>query len=223
MKTEPKKCGPRSWVVLDIESAVLDDIAHKRYQAMERWVPVEGKPSRRGYRRSEDPLSCPRWVFQTITTASLMLLVEDAQGGVDVTRFVTLSAPDHDERDVIAGILRVLADAPDDAEIVTWMGLAHDLPILINGCMRYGLNLPRGWGWLAHGGFHHTRHLDLARAYGTIPEYSLCKLASMAKHTTGIISVDQVGRELNEHVKRSTLCLGNERAFDVLFIKGVQV
>lgn len=165
MTTETKNRGPRSWIVLDLESAVLDGTAHKRYQAMERWVPAEGKPSRRGYRRSEDPLSCPRWVFQTITTASLMLLVEDAQGGVDVTRFVTLSAPDHDERDVIAGILRVLADAPDDAEIVTWMGLAHDLPILINGCMRYGLTLPRGWGWLAHGGFHHTRHLDLARAY----------------------------------------------------------
>lgn len=157
--------GPRSWIVLDIESAVLDDTAHKRYQAMERWVPGDDKPIRRGYQRSEDPLTCPRWVFQTITTAAMMVLVEDAQGGVDVQRFVTLSAPDHDERAVLAGILQVLAEAPDNAEICTWMGLAHDIPLMISGCMRYGLALPRGWGWLAHGGFHKDRHLDLARAY----------------------------------------------------------
>lgn len=157
--------GPRSWIVLDIESAVLDDTAHKRYQQMERWVPSDDKPIRRGYQRSEDPLTCPRWVFQTITTAAMMVLVEDEQGGVDVQRFVTLSAPDHDEREVLAGILQVLAEAPVDAEICTWMGLAHDIPLLISGCMRHGLTLPRGWGWLAHGGFHKERHLDLARAY----------------------------------------------------------
>ncbi|URW74850.1 3'-5' exonuclease [Sphingomonas donggukensis] len=157
--------GPRSWIVLDIESAVLDDTAHKRYQAMERWVPGDDKPIRRGYQRSEDPLTCPRWVFQTITTAAMMVLVEDAQGGVDVSRLVTLSAPDHDERAVLAGILQVLADAPADAEICTWMGLAHDIPLLVSGCLRHGLTLPKGWGWLAHGGFHRERHLDLARAY----------------------------------------------------------
>lgn len=157
--------GPRSWIVLDIESAVLDDAAHKRYQQMERWVPSEDKPVRRGYQRSEDPLTCPRWVFQTVTTAAMMVLVEDAQGGVDVSRLVTLSAPDHDERAVLAGILQVLADAPADAEICTWMGLAHDIPLLVSGCLRHGLTLPKGWGWLAHGGFHRERHLDLARAY----------------------------------------------------------
>lgn len=157
--------GPRSWIVIDIESAVLDDTAHKRYQSMERWVASDDKPIRRGYQRSEDPLTCPRWVFQAITTAALMVLVEDPQGGVDVQRFVTLSAPDHNEREVLGGILQVLADAPTDAEIVTWMGLAHDIPLLVSGCMRHGLSLPRGWGWLAHGGFHKERHLDLARAY----------------------------------------------------------
>lgn len=157
--------GPRSWIVLDIESAVLDDAAHMRYQAMERWVPGDDKPVRRGYQRSEDPLTCPRWVFQSVTTAAMLVLVEDAQGGVDVQRFVTLSAPDHDEQAVLAGTLQVLAEAPADAEIVTWMGMAHDIPLLISGCMRHGLTLPKGWGWLAHGGFHRERHLDLARAY----------------------------------------------------------
>lgn len=154
--------APRCWIVLDIESAVLDDSAHKRYQAMERWVPSDNKPIRRGYHRSECPLTTPRWIFQTITTASLMVVVEDSQGGIDVSRFVTLSAPDHDERAVLEGILQVLADAPT-AEICSWMGVAHDLALLLGGCMRYGLTFPRGWEWLAFGGFHRDRHLDLAR------------------------------------------------------------
>lgn len=157
--------GPRSWIVIDVESAVIDDTAHKRYQRMERWVPSDDKPVRRGYQRSEDPLTCPRWPFQTITTAVMMVLVEDQGGGVDVQRFVTLSAPDHDERDVLAGVLQVLANAPAAAELVSWMGLAHDIPLLISACMRHGLSLPAGWGWLSHGGFHKQRHLDLARGY----------------------------------------------------------
>lgn len=156
--------NPRSWIVLDLESAVLEDTAHKRYQRMERWVPSDNKPIRRGYQRSEDPLTCPRWVFQTITTAAIMVLVEDAEGGVDVRQFTTLSAPDHDERAVIAGILQVLETAPAGAEICTWGGLAHDLPILVAGCMRHGLTLPFGWGWLSFGGLHRERHIDLARA-----------------------------------------------------------
>lgn len=161
---EPKK--KRSYIVLDIESAVTDETGHKRYQAMERWTPKEEEqPSRRGYTRSEDPCKTPRWVFQTITTAAMMLLVEDDQGGVDVSRFVTLSAPDHDERAVVAGVLQVLGEAPEGAEIVTWMGLAHDLPVLVSACMRHGLTFPKGWGWLAFGGYHKERHLDLARAY----------------------------------------------------------
>ena len=155
--------APRSWIVLDIESAVLDETAHKRYQAMERWTPADDKPIRRGYQRSEDPLSTPRWIFQTVTTAALMVLNEDPQGGVEVSSFITLSAPEHDERAVIAGILHVLKDAPAHAEIVTWMGLAHDLPLLLAGAMRHGLSFPRNWEWLAFGGFHRERHIDLAR------------------------------------------------------------
>lgn len=156
---------PRCWIVLDIESAVIDDTAHKRYQSMERWVPSDDKPIRRGYQRSEDPLTTPRWIFQTVTTASMMVLIQDDQGGIDVSRFITLSAPDYDERSVLKGILQVLADAPDNAELCTWMGLAHDIPILVSGCMRHGLTLPKGWGWLAHGGYHKSRHLDLAHSY----------------------------------------------------------
>lgn len=165
MKTEKTPRAPRCWIVLDIESAVLDDTAHQRYQAMERWVPSDDKPIRRGYRRSEDPLTCPRWVFQTVTTAAIMVLIEDAQGGVDVSRFVTLSAPDHDERAVLAGIIQVLAEAPADAEIVSWAGLAHDLPLFTNACLKHGLTLPSDWKWLAWGGYHRDRHIDLAQRW----------------------------------------------------------
>ena len=155
--------GPRSWIVLDIESAVLDDTAHRRYQAMERWTPRPGQPSRRGYKRSEDPLTCPRWPFQTITTAAVMTLVEHADGGIDVVRFDTFSAPEQGEREVLAGVLAVLKEAPSNAEVVTWAGLAHDIPLLIAGCMRHGLTLPEGWRWMAWGGFDRDRHNDLAR------------------------------------------------------------
>jgi hypothetical protein len=156
--------GPRSYVLLDLESAVLDDTAHRRYQRMERWAPNDGAlPSRRGYTRGEDPLQTPRWIFQTITTASLMIMTEHVEGGVEVVRFVTYSAPEQDEHAVLSGILSVLADAPADAELVTWGGAMHDVPLLVAGCMRHGLTLPGGWKWLAFGGGNGARHLDLAR------------------------------------------------------------
>lgn len=127
---EPR--APRSYILLDIESAVLDDIAHKRYQQMERWSPApDDSVTRRGYQRHEDPLKTPRWVFQTIVTASVMLMIEHADGNVDVASFATFSAPDHDERTIIAGVLDVLAGAPRGTELVSWGGAMHDLPVLL--------------------------------------------------------------------------------------------
>jgi hypothetical protein len=159
--TSPRR--PRCWVVFDLESAFLDDTAHKRYQAMERWAPAEGRPSRRGYKRADDPLRTPRWPFQTITTAAIMVLVKHVDGNIDVSRFVTLSAPEHDEREVIAGVLQVLEEAPAGAEIVSWGGKMHDCPLLVAACMRYGLTLPSDWKWLSFCGSNASRHLDLAR------------------------------------------------------------
>ncbi|WCT74189.1 hypothetical protein PQ455_02860 [Sphingomonas naphthae] len=155
---------PRAYVILDIESAVTDETGHKRYQAMERWSPRnDDQPSRRGYTRGEDPLRTPRWPFQTIVTAAIMVLVEHEDGGIDVTRFTTLSQPDHDERAIVAGILQVLAEAPQGAELVTWAGMLHDIPMLSLAVMRHGLTLPKGWAWLGFGGNDPVRHLDFAR------------------------------------------------------------
>ncbi len=159
---EPRQ--PRTYVVLDIESAVTDETGHQRYLAMERYVPSnDDVPGRRGYKRSEDPLTTPRWPFQTIVTAAILVLTEHADGNIDVTRFVTLSQPDHDERAVVAGILQVLAEAPKNAELVSWAGMIHDVPMLVLGAMRHGLTLPKGWGWLGFGGGDPVRHLDFAR------------------------------------------------------------
>ena len=135
--------GPRSYVIIDLESAVLNHTAHRRYQQMERWTPDDSdRPSRPGYTRGEDPLKTARWPFQTITTASILIAREHADGGIDVSRFVTYSAPDQDERGVLAGIVKELADAPADAELCSWGGAMHDVPLLIAGCARHGITLP---------------------------------------------------------------------------------
>jgi 3'-5' exonuclease len=155
---------PRAYVVLDIESAVLDESGHRRYQQMERWCPSrDSDKSRRGYKRGEDPLKTPRWVFQTITTAAAMVLVEHQDGNLEVARFVTLSAPEHDERAVVAGLLDVLTDAPAGAAIASWAGSFHDISLIVMAAMKHGLTLPGGWRWLAFGGQHRTRHVDFAR------------------------------------------------------------
>ena len=155
--------APRCWVVLDLESAVLDDTAHKRYQTMERWVPSADKPSRRGYLRSEDPLTCPRWIFQTVTSASAMVLIEHIDGGADVLAFETFSAPDLDERGVVAGLLKLLGDAPPNAELASYAGSAHDIPMLVLAACRLGLTIPPRWRWMAYNCGDPKRHFDFAR------------------------------------------------------------
>ena len=152
----------RTWIVLDLEFAVLDESGHQRYQSMERWTSSDDQPSRRGYKRSADPLTTPRWVFQTITTASLLQLTESDERGLSAVRFETLSAPERDERGVVAGVLKLLDKSPRGTEMVTWGGAAHDIPLLAAACMRPGLTLPRDWSWLAFGGRNNKRHVDLA-------------------------------------------------------------
>jgi hypothetical protein len=161
-----KPTGTRSFVIFDIESAVLDLTAHRRYQQMERWVPTaDDRPSRPGYLRGDDPLRTPRWPFQTLTTASVLVAREHIDGGLDVVRFVTYSAPVCDEKAVVAGVLKELADAPEGADLCTFGGAMHDIPLLIAAATRHGLTLPRGWAWMAFGGKNAGRHVDLLRIY----------------------------------------------------------
>jgi 3'-5' exonuclease len=154
---------PRSYIVLDLESAVTDESGHRRYQAMERWQPDNGPPSRRGYKRGDDPLKTPRWPFQSITTTCVMTLIEHADGNIDVATFDTYSAPDLTERQVIEGVMKSLAAAPAAAELVTYAGMMHDIPILTLAAMRHSIALPPAWRWLAFGGTDPRRHLDFAR------------------------------------------------------------
>lgn len=156
----------RSWIIVDLESAVTDEAGHRRYQQMERYVPRDDDDNqigRRGYKRADDPLKTPRWIFQSITTACAMVLTEHPDGNADVTRLVTMSAPDHTEKEIVQGLLDVLADAPADTDLVSWAGSFHDLPMLVCAAMRYGLTLPGNWRWLAFGGDGRQRHVDFAR------------------------------------------------------------
>lgn len=153
----------RSWVVIDVESAVLDEAGHKRYQRMERWKPAPGKASRRGYKRSEDPCITPRWPFQTVVAAAVMVLHEHVDGNVDVIKFATFSAPALDERAVVQGVIDTLASAPVGAELASWAGMLHDVPILMLAAQRHGLTLPPAWRWMGFGGNDTVRHVDFAR------------------------------------------------------------
>ncbi|MDX5983684.1 hypothetical protein [Sphingomonas echinoides] len=160
--TEPR--GPRSYIIIDLESAVLDDTGHRRYQAMERWSPgTDEQTSRRGYQRHEDPLKTPRWPFQTVVTASVMRLVDHPDGNVEIATFETFSAPDCDERGVIAGLVQAFADAPKNTELVTWGGAMHDLPLLLCAVLRHKMTLPHDWRWMAFGGDGRVHHVDFAR------------------------------------------------------------
>ncbi|MCE7797360.1 hypothetical protein LWE61_12420 [Sphingobium sufflavum] len=151
---------PRKYIVLDLESAVLDDVGHRRYQVMERWRPQRGQPSRRNYKRSEDPLQTPRWPFQSIVTISAMVMIEHPDGGIGMTSFETWSAAVFDELGMMQGLLDLLCQNPG-AEIISWGGAMHDLCMIRMAVMRLGLTLPTAWRWLAFGYSRDARHLDL--------------------------------------------------------------
>ena len=47
IKSEPRN---RSWIIFDIESAVIDETGHRRYQQMERYVPHDDDDDQPGRR-----------------------------------------------------------------------------------------------------------------------------------------------------------------------------
>lgn len=164
----PNKHGsdaqPRCYVVIDAESAVIDEAGHQRYREMERWRGEPNEPeSRRGYTRGEDPLQTPRWPFQTIVAVSALVLFEHCQGNIEVSRFKTFAAPDLDERGILIDLHQLLSELPAGSEAVTWGGAWHDLPLLKIAAMRNGLSLPRNWQWMAWCGEGKANHIDLCR------------------------------------------------------------
>lgn len=160
-KDAPK---PTTWVLFDLESAVMDDVAHKRYQKIERWKPHgDNEPSRRNYEFKNDPLRNPRWTFQTIVTVAVAVMAQHPDGNVQLMTFETFSAPEYDERDIVEALFNLLADVPQGAELVSWGGAAHDLPILRLAAQKHGLTFPKDWLWAAFAGDGRARHLDLAR------------------------------------------------------------
>lgn len=152
-------------LIFDIESRATTE-AHTRYQMMERFVPKPdgGDSGRRGQRGPSDPLTTPRWCFQEIVTAVAMKCIGHVDGSIEPVEFVTLSKALLDERAIIQGLFDLIASMPaNDAELVTFGGAGHDLPLLVVRAMSHGLSLPRGWGWMAFGGHGKVPHLDLLR------------------------------------------------------------
>lgn len=153
---------PRWFVVLDTESAVADRSAHDRYREMERWFPPEENlPSRRGYKETEDPLLTPRWPFQTIAAIAALVLVETAEGNVEVARMATFSARELGEAEMVQGLFDLLSQVPTRAQLVSWSGTTADIPLLVVAAMRAGLSLPPRWQWMAHGADNRAAHIDL--------------------------------------------------------------
>lgn len=177
--------APRCYVVLDLESAVIDDSAHRRYREMERWTPADAEAGkcRRGYEASKDPLITPRWPFQSVVALSAMVLVEHCDGNLELARFATFSAPDLDEAGAVAGLFDLLAQLPPGAELVTWAGASHDIPLIVLAALRNGISLPKGWGWLAFCGDGRGNHIDLCRV---LTGGSKMKLVHMAEYLAAL-------------------------------------
>lgn len=151
-------------LIIDLETHV-SSAEHARYQAMERFSPTAGQADsgRRGKHGDEDPLTTARWPFQQIVTAVIMKCTM-ADGNISPIELITLSAPDYDEREILEGIFSILKRTPaSQAEIVTYGGADHDIPLLIARAMRHGLTLPQGWSKLAFGGRGPAPQLDLLR------------------------------------------------------------
>src|SRR3546814_3005858 len=53
--------------------------------------------------------------------------------------------------DVCSSDLQLLQTWPD-AELVTWAGMVHDIPLIMMAAYSHGLTLPRGRRWLSFGG-----------------------------------------------------------------------
>ncbi len=157
----------RFYVIIDTESVVAKD-EHRRYQQAERFSPRAGQRDsgrRQGQRGRNDPLTQPRWMFQEVMVASVMICASHPDGNIVPVTFETFSAPDLDEREILKSIFRLVDDLPPEStELVTYGGCWADVPLIVIRAMKYGLKLPKAWApWMPWGGQGKVPHVDLMR------------------------------------------------------------
>ena len=170
----------RTYLIIDLESAVTDFSAHQRYLAMERFVPSPDGGGRRGREAKDDPLLTPRWPFQSIVTLVAMVCREHPEGNIEMTELHTFSNPELDERGVVKALFQVIERLPEDTELVSFGGVWHDMPLLTAAALRHGLTIPPAFRFLAWGGDGRVRHIDLARALTGGSKMKLVHLAEFA-------------------------------------------
>lgn len=154
----------RFYVIIDTESMVSED-EHSRYQATERFRPRPGQhdSGRRAQRGANDPLTSPRWMFQQIMVATIMVCATHDNGNIVPASLHTFTAADFDERGILERLFAVVSDLPPETELVTYGGCWADVPLILIRAMKLGLTLPRPWKWMAWGGQGSVPHIDLMR------------------------------------------------------------
>lgn len=154
----------RFYAIVDLESMVAED-EHRQYQATERFRPRAGQrdSGRRGLRGANDPLTSPRWMFQQIMVATIMVCATHDDGNIVPSSLHTFTAADFDESSILEQLFTVVGDLPPGTELVTYGGCWADVPLVVVRAMKHGLTLPRPWKWMAWGGQGNVPHIDLMR------------------------------------------------------------
>lgn len=166
-------------LVFDLESTA-DLHEHRRYQTSEHYTPNSsgGDSRRRGQRGQQDPLTTPRWPFQSVLAISLMKCVPGDGGNIVPAEMMTWSLKNMNEKQILTEFFRYLSTMPaTSVEIVSFGGEAHDLQILRTRAMACGLTLPRGFEWMAFPSSQKSPHLDLSRALTNGLKMRQCHLA----------------------------------------------
>lgn len=140
---------------IDIEAA-WDEHLHEAYRQID--PAVAGEHTRNGQHRRRQ--ACKR----IIAAAALDLEIDEA-GAISIGGLSSWTKHDHgDEREVVANLFEHLRARPD-AHVVTYAGLAAEVPLLNLAAMQFEMVLPRQ---LCSGGpvpLRHSRwrpHIDLA-------------------------------------------------------------
>lgn len=173
----------RFYIFIDSESVVAEG-EHASYQAIERFTPRPGQrdSGRRGKRGRHDPLTSPRWMFQQIKVASLLVCATHDDGNIVPVSFDTFSAATLDEKAILEKVFAIVDQfPPDSTELVSYGGCWADVPRLLVRGMKYGLVLPRPWhSWVPFGGQGKVPHIDLMRCLTSASKMTASHMAEFA-------------------------------------------